>query len=128
MITSQQETYSWPRSMFDSFVYVSRGKQPSLRPHITGNILATLAVFIAIAFVLVACNGSGANDLRGTAWKLASMSGSGLLPGTSITIEFTDQEVSGSAGCNHFGGSYQISGSSLTISDVFWMPGATRDP
>ena len=128
MITSQQETYSRPRSMFDSFVYVYRGKQPSLRPHITGNILATLAVFIARAFVLVACNGSGANDLRGTAWELASMSGSGLLPGTSITIELTDEEVSGSAGCNHYGGSYQVSGNSLTISDVFATEMACPEP
>ena len=80
----------------------------------------SLMALVSIA-VLAACNGSGANDLRGTAWELASMSGSGLLPGTSITIEFTDEEVSGSAGCNHYGGSYQVSGNSLTISDVFAM-------
>jgi heat shock protein HslJ len=78
--------------------------------------------------ILAACNGSGANELRGTAWELASMSGSGLLPGTSITIEFTDEEVSGSAGCNHYGGSYQISGSSLTFSDVFSTEMACPEP
>jgi heat shock protein HslJ len=126
MITVQRETKSRPRAVFDSLVH--REKQSLWRPYFTVHALATLAVFIAIAFVLVACSGSGANDLRGTEWELASMSGSGLLPGTSITIEFTDEEVSGSAGCNHYGGSYQISGSSLTFSDVFWTEMACPEP
>jgi heat shock protein HslJ len=81
--------------------------------------LAPLAVIVALTFVLAACGGSGANALRDTAWELASLSGRGLLPGTSITIEFSVDEVSGSAGCNHYWGSYKVSGNSLTMSDVF---------
>jgi heat shock protein HslJ len=42
-----------------------------------------------------------------------------VLPGTSITIEFSADEVSGSAGCNTYGGSYNTSGDSLSVSGVF---------
>lgn len=117
MITIQQETDSRPRGVFDSVVHCE--KRPHSHPYNTVSALAALAFFIALTFVLAACGDSGANDLRGTAWELASLSGSGLLPGTSITIEFSDDGVSGSAGCNHYWGSYQVSGNSLTMSDVF---------
>jgi heat shock protein HslJ len=126
MNTIQQEPKSRPRSVFDSFVY--REKQTLWRPYITVRALAALAFIIALTFVLAACSDSGANDLRGKAWELASLSGNGLLPGTAITIEFTDEGVSGSAGCNHYGGSYQVSGNSLTFSDLFWTEMACPEP
>jgi heat shock protein HslJ len=126
MNTIQQEPRSRPRSVFDSFVY--REKQTLWRPYITVRALAALALIIVLTFVLAACSDSGANDLRGKAWELASLSGNGLLPGTAITIEFSGDEVSGSAGCNHYGGSYQVSGSSLTFSDLFWTEMACPDP
>ena len=126
MIASQQETNSPPRVRFYLLVY--REKQPFSRAAITVRSFAILAVFVAIAFVLSACGSSGANDLRGTSWELASLSGSDLLPGTSITLEFTDEGISGSAGCNHYGGSYQVSGSSLTFSDLFWTEMACPEP
>jgi len=68
---------------------------------------------------LAACAGSGTNTLRNTAWELAFLEGSELLPGTAIAIEFTADQVSGSAGCNHYEESYKVSGDSLTISGVF---------
>ena len=126
MNTIQQEPKSRPRSVFDSFVY--REKQTLWRPYITVRALAALAFIIALTFVLAACSDSGANDLRGNAWELASLSGNGLLLGTAITIEFTDEGVSGSAGCNHYGGSFQASGNSLTFSDLFWTEMACPEP
>lgn len=73
----------------------------------------------SLILALAACGGSGGNALRDTAWELASLSGSDLLSGTAITIEFAVDEVSGSGGCNHYGGNYQSSGNSLSVSDVF---------
>jgi len=99
-----------------------------LRSQIAINVLATLTLFIAMAFLLGACTVSGANELRGTAWELASLFGSDLLSGTSITLEFADDEVSGSAGCNHYGGSYQVSSSSLTLTDLYWTEMACPEP
>jgi heat shock protein HslJ len=73
---------------------------------------------VAIA-VLAACGGSGATALRDTAWELESLTGNDLLPGTTITLEFSGDQVSGSAGCNQYGGNYQAGESSLSVGDVF---------
>jgi len=80
--------------------------------------LAPLAV-VVLAIVLAACAGPGGNALGDTAWELASLAGSGVLPGTTITLKFSGDQISGSAGCNQYGGSYKTSGNSLRISDVF---------
>jgi hypothetical protein len=50
------------------------------------------------------------------------------LADTTITIEFGENEVSGTGGCNHYGGSYQVSGNSLTIGDVFATEMACPEP
>jgi heat shock protein HslJ len=128
MNNSQSKTASQQSCISDSIVYPYSGKRPILRLHIPVKLLVILAAFIAIAFVLGACTATGANDLRDTSWELASLSGSDLLPGTSITLEFTDEEVSGSAGCNRYWGSYQVSGSSLTFSEPFRTEMACPEP
>ncbi|MFC2029222.1 META domain-containing protein [Chloroflexota bacterium] len=68
---------------------------------------------------LAACGGSGADSLRDTAWDLTSLTGSDLIPGTKITLEFVGDEISGTAGCNHYGGTYETSGDSLTLVDLY---------
>lgn len=96
----------------------------------TNRSLTTLALIAVLTIVLAACDGSGANALHDTSWELASLAGNGVLPGTTITIEFSGDQVSGSAGCNQYGGSYQARGDSLSVSDVFstemGCPGARR--
>ncbi|MFQ5812502.1 MAG: META domain-containing protein [Anaerolineae bacterium] len=64
-----------------------------------------------------------AADLDGTLWKLDSYLNSqgesvDVLPGTEITIEFKDGQISGSAGCNTYFGSYEVEGDSLTIGPI----------
>jgi heat shock protein HslJ len=81
--------------------------------------MMTLVVIAVLTVVLAACDGSGANALRDTAWELASLAGSDVLPGTTITVKFATDEVSGSAGCNTYGGSYTASEDSLGLSGVY---------
>jgi len=81
--------------------------------------LMTLAVIAVLIIVLAACDGSGVNALRDTAWELESLTGDDVLPGTTITLKFSGDQVSGSAGCNQYGGSYQAGENSLSIGDVF---------
>ena len=78
-----------------------------------------LLVAIPSIVSLAACDGSGANALRDTAWELTSLAGSDLLPGTAITIKFAADQVSGSAGCNTYGGSYEVSGDRLDLPDLY---------
>ena len=58
--------------------------------------------------------------LEGLLWKLDSYVNSqsesvGVLPDAEITAEFKDGKVNGSAGCNNYFASYEVSGDSLTI-------------
>ena len=81
--------------------------------------LTALTVVVITTTVLAACGGSGANALRNTTWELESLSGNGVLAGTTITLKFADDQVSGSAGCNQYQGSYKATEDGLSVSDVF---------
>jgi heat shock protein HslJ len=51
-----------------------------------------------------------------------------LLPGTEIMATFADGQFSGTGGCNHYGGSYQIAGTTLSISDLYQTEMACPNP
>ncbi len=89
-------------------------------------VIAGISAFLILA--LVACGGSAGNPLQDTGWELATLSGSDLLPGTKVTIEFAAGELSGTGGCNHYGGSYTSSGDSLSFSDIFSTEMACMEP
>jgi heat shock protein HslJ len=61
-------------------------------------------------------------QLEGTTWTLSGIAQGDAIVNTwvdeRITAEFNDGQVGGSSGCNSYGGSYQVEGSSLTISEV----------
>ena len=78
----------------------------------------SLIALVAIA-ILTACGGSGASALQDTGWELESLTGNDLLPGTTITLKFEGEQISGSAGCNQYGGSYQAGADSLSVGDTF---------
>lgn len=59
-------------------------------------------------------------SLEGVAWRLGGLAdGSGAVVSTwvdeQITLLFADGTLSGSAGCNHYNGRYQLDGTELTI-------------
>jgi heat shock protein HslJ len=58
--------------------------------------------------------------LEGTPWRLDSYVNTqgesvGVMPDTEITAQFEAGEISGSAGCNRYFGSYDVDGDKLTI-------------
>ncbi|MGB4051011.1 MAG: META domain-containing protein, partial [Methanoculleus sp.] len=63
--------------------------------------------------------------LVGTDWVLDSYSTgrdaiSSVITGTTITAKFTDDsKITGSAGCNHYGGEYLLDGANLSVSSLF---------
>ena len=72
--------------------------------------------------------GNVSNQLNGTSWRLISYGGKQPIPGKEITAKFDTQEVSGSASCNHYFGSYQISGDQFSVSGLGWTEMACLDP
>ena len=65
---------------------------------------------------------SAPSALAGTHWVLTSFKQGGVeqppLAGTQLTLQFDNGTVSGKAGCNSFGGTYVVTGQTLTISDL----------
>jgi len=57
-------------------------------------------------------------DLDGTSWVLVDLPGVTLLPGTSVTLQFAGDRISGSDGCNRFSGSYARGKTGLEIGQL----------
>jgi heat shock protein HslJ len=83
------------------------------------NKSVTLIMLVGLmALLLAACDGAGdtASDaLDGTSWSLTAYRKTRPIPGTTLTAAFEDGEVRGSAGCNTYGGPYQVSGDTITV-------------
>ena len=73
---------------------------------------------LSIAFLLVLLSACGAlpaasDSMDGTSWELYAISKHRPIEDSNITIAFEDGQVSGSSGCNSYGGEYQISGKNI---------------
>ena len=90
--------------------------------------------FIYTLFMIVFTCGCGIgsdtsqNPLEGTSWDLLYYRKSSPIPGTKINITFEDGAIQGSAGCNSFGGSYQVDGHSLSIGEIYATEMYCMDP
>ncbi len=91
-----------------------------------------LLMGILLLGLLAACGtGSappGGDPLKGTAWSLASINGAAPLTGTMQTLTFSDGRISGSGGCNSYGGTYSLEGGKIQIKDMFSTLMACMDP
>jgi heat shock protein HslJ len=77
-----------------------------------------LAVTVA-AVAAVAVASARSDALTGNVWVLTAVRGKAPLHGTEITSAFTPAgNVSGSAGCNHYGGTFTVSGGAIRISSL----------
>lgn len=73
-----------------------------------------VAVYI-IVMLLSACGGGGSDqpNLEGVTWELTAINGNEPIEGTRPTLQFGNGQVSGNAGCNSFGGEYEIQGDKI---------------
>ena len=78
-----------------------------------------MALLVLIPFGIGLLLAPHTPTLKNTAWELESLSGDGILAGTTITIEFPDDQVAGSAGCNYYGGTYQAKSKDLSVTNLF---------
>jgi heat shock protein HslJ len=88
------------------------------------------------ALLLVACSPAasptepapGGGTLAGTAWSLRSIGGTDLPGGVIVTLDLTGDQASGTSGCNQYGGSYTVDGSSITFGPMAVTEMACPDP
>ena len=74
---------------------------------------------IADGRALRGCGGEAAApaSLAGTNWIIAEIDGAGV-SGDAYSIHFTDDRISGKAGCNQFSGTYALNGSTITTAPL----------
>jgi heat shock protein HslJ len=81
---------------------------------------AMTAVACVSALAAAACASNAPHtSLSGTSWAVESIAGQAV---SGPTIEFAEDRVSGTGGCNRFFGGYSVDGDRLTFSAV----GSTR--
>lgn len=95
----------------------------------TSRALTRLPLALLLLSLLTGCAVlSGEDSLNGTQWILSGIDGAAPLAGQLPTLAFEDGGVRGSSGCNTFGGSYDVRGESLTISDLMATEMACLEP
>ena len=84
--------------------------------------LVALALGMVMSILGVTGCSSGGADLEGKRWVLESYgdraSPTAVIQDTNVSAEFTEGQISGSAGCNNYFGSYEVSGKKLTFGAV----------
>lgn len=87
-------------------------------------VLACVLVFLAGCSAFPATT----DPLDGTSWELYAFRKTRPIDGPTLTISFENGQVGGNAGCNSYGGSYEVDGEKLTISEVFATLMACLEP
>jgi heat shock protein HslJ len=85
------------------------------------NSFVVILGLVTIIIILAACSGNDAqpeDPLAGTSWRLLFYRKSTVLEGTETTITFENGQINGSAGCNSYFGSYEVSGQNLTTGQI----------
>ncbi len=85
------------------------------------NNFVLLFLFLISIFLFTACTTESPSDaipLAGTSWQVIELNGAGLVPNSSITMDFSESLVSGNGSCNSYFGAYTQSGDQLTIEGV----------
>lgn len=68
------------------------------------------------------------DPLDGTSWALYAFRKSSPIEGTKFTARFEAGQISGSGGCNQYGGSYEVEGNQLTINELYSTEMACLEP
>lgn len=81
-----------------------------------------ISITILLAFIaLAACSavaGAAENPLAGTVWVLTSLEGEPPIEGTAPSLSFGEDTLGGSAGCNSFGGEYEVRSDQLKVGEI----------
>ena len=88
----------------------------------------TLALAFGLTMILAACSSGGAasspppsaanTTVEGRTFLSTAVQGGALVPGTRVSLMFTNGSLSASGGCNSMGGSYTITGGRLSIGQM----------
>ena len=72
--------------------------------------------------------GTRSPTLDGSSWELFAYRKTKPIVGTTITANFSDGEIRGTAGCNSYSGSYTTDGAKIEFGELGWTAMACLDP
>jgi heat shock protein HslJ len=77
-------------------------------------------LYFTLLFMLIlsACANGSQPKLEGTTWELVKMDEKLPLADTTITLKFEVGQAGGNAGCNSYGGAYDLNGDSLKLDEL----------
>lgn len=83
----------------------------------------TPVMIFTLALLLTACGAQNLpQTLENKQWNLISFGPTTaeipLVKGSTITLSFVDGKLSGSGGCNSYGGEFQVQGTEITFSNI----------
>ena len=95
------------------------------------NLKKILLFMVLTAILLTGCalgasNAAGA-EIEEREWFQASINGRELVMGTKITMTIADGQVSGSAGCNSYGGQVSLKGEAVSFKELYQTEMACMD-
>jgi len=84
------------------------------------NHLRRLIIGILLVFAFApAAFAQSDNELADTRWELATYDGAAAVDGAEATLEFVGAgQVTGTGGCNSYGGGYSVEGDTITFSGI----------
>jgi len=88
-------------------------------------------LLLALSFLITACQQTmpdHAIDLTGQTWNLAAYNDTQPIAGHQPTLQFDPEQISGTTGCNHYGGMYRIKGDTLHFEGVYNTEMACLEP
>ena len=88
-----------------------------------------IALFLVI--LLSSCSGNEVkveSQLQGKTWVLSTYTDTQPMAGRHPSLEFDAGQISGTTGCNHYGGTYQIEGDTIRFEGIFSTEMACLEP
>ncbi|MCP4168705.1 MAG: META domain-containing protein [Chloroflexi bacterium] len=77
-----------------------------------------IAIFAILSGTCFESSPASQHNHEDTTWVLTAYADNRPIDGAQPTVQFEDDQVSGNANCNHYGGSYQIEGDSEDSSNA----------
>ena len=91
-------------------------------------VSSLLSLLLILISACTADSQAGQTNLEEINWTLVSYANNPPVEGTIVSLQFKDGQISGNAGCNHYGGSYKISGQTISFSDIYATEMFCSDP
>jgi heat shock protein HslJ len=99
--------------------------------HVKAKYMTMVILVIMLLLSSAACGGTdstGNDPLENTSWMLMAYRKTRPIDGTIITATFKDGQIRGSAGCNSYGGTYQVSGDKIRVGEIALTMMACMEP